>query len=178
MNKLIIAAALLIGSTFPALATNPVSCERSQQQNTYRCNDGNGNNFDVSNVASAEAAATAVAAQLQGQAQGQTQGQSQSSDNSNSNTNDNSNSVSNNVSFKDESVALSTPAGGGCTWGFNVGVPGTGGAGICGTTRNQAAGILAQIADDIGNPCLAENKLAVAALMRAPLMRGLKIECN
>jgi hypothetical protein len=176
MKKLIIATLFGLFGATSAMATNPISCERSQQQNVYHCNDGEGNMFNVSNAASAEAAATAVAAQLQGQVQGQNQTSENS--NSNTNTNDNSNSVSNNVSFKDESVALSTPAGGGCTWGFNIGVPGTGGAGICGTTRNQAAGILAQIADNIGNPCLPENKLAVAALMRAPLMRGVKLECK
>lgn len=83
MKKLIILTALMMGIAFPALATNPVSCERSQQQNEYRCKDDNGKVYKVSNVADADAAATAVAAQLQGQEQGQ----SQTSDNSNSNVN-------------------------------------------------------------------------------------------
>ena len=167
MNKLFTTLALLFLSATAASATT-MSCERLGNSNNYRCTGG-GVTYEVQNAASAEAAANAIAAQQQGQ--GQQQGQSQSSDNSNSSENNNSNSNSNSVNnsnsyssnYTNESIALSTPAGGGCTWGVNIGLPGTGGAGICGTTKNAAAGILAQIADQIGNPCLAENKVAIAA---------------
>lgn len=74
-----------------AMATNPTSCQASNQQNTYHCTTGDGSTFTVHNAASAEAAAKAIAAQQQGQSQGQSQGQgqgqSQSSENNNSNVN-------------------------------------------------------------------------------------------
>lgn len=60
----------------PAMATNPTSCQHSQQQNVYHCTDpATGATATVYNVNSAEAAANAWQNQHQGQVQGQQQGQ-------------------------------------------------------------------------------------------------------
>lgn len=85
-KQILTSLAALVLMSGAALATNPVSCEKSQQQNTYHCSDGN-QSWNVSSVSSAEAAAKAVANQLQNQSQGQGQDQEQSQSSENTNTN-------------------------------------------------------------------------------------------
>lgn len=87
--KHIILACLFAFVPSLAMATNPTSCEASNQQNTYHCITGDGGTYTVHNAASAEAAAKAIADQQQEQNQGQSQGQGQgqSSENNNSNVN-------------------------------------------------------------------------------------------
>ena len=86
MKRIFLALSICI-LPMTAQATNPTSCEASEQQNTYHCTTSDGGTYTVHNAASAEAAATAIAAQLQEQSQGQSQGQNQSSENTNSNVN-------------------------------------------------------------------------------------------
>lgn len=85
-KQILTSLAALVLMSGAAFATNPVSCEKSQQQNTYHCSDGQ-QSWNVSNVSSAEAAAIAIQNQSQGQGQDQNQDQSQSSENNNKNVN-------------------------------------------------------------------------------------------
>lgn len=169
----------LIASTFILLASaaSATTTDCKKQGGGYMCG---GNTYIDGSKAESAAEATAIAAQIQGQAQGQVQGQEQSQGQGQgqSQTSDNSNSSSISISDNDDSVSLATPAGGGCTWGVNLAIPGEGGFGVCGTTKNQTAAALAVIADEIGNPCAADNTLAVAALLKAPLLKGIKLSCH
>lgn len=139
-----------------ALASPP---ECKSVGNAFRC-ETDGGNYTVNNVASAAAAAEAVAKAEQEQAQGQVQGQ----------TSNNSNSFT----ATDESIDLATPAGGGCTWGVNFGLPGTGGAGVCGTTKNETAIALSNQALALGKKCLAEHLLLTAPMAKRA---GIKPTC-
>lgn len=172
MKKIILTAALCLAASVASATTQ--GC--TKKGNNYECPVGD-TIYTVSG-ASSEAAALAAAQAKAEQAQSQTQGQVQGQNQSQSSVNDNSNSVTNSVSFKDDSVSLATPSGGGCTWGLNVGVPGKGGFGVCGTTRNATAIAAAQVADQIGNPCHADNRLAAELLLKAPLFKGVKLSCG
>ncbi len=163
MKRILLTTAFAL-MAMPALATD---CKR--QGGGYMCG---GNTYIDGSKASDAEAANALAAQLQAQSQDQDQSQRQSQSSSTSQRN----AIS--INDSDESVSLATPAGGACSWGVNIAVPGEGGFGVCGTTRNQTAAALAQIADSIGNPCAAENQLAVAALLNAPMLRDVELTCN
>jgi hypothetical protein len=179
--KKLFAVAMLVLLAAPALADNNGNGNGNGNGNCKRQGGGwmcGGNIYVDGSEASSKAEANAIAIAEQQQSQGQSQGQQQGQGQSQGQSSDNSNRSSINIVDNDDSVSLSTPAGGGCTWGMNVAVPGEGGFGVCGTTKNATAAALAVIADDIGNPCAADNSLAVAALLKAPLLKGVKLTCK
>jgi hypothetical protein len=68
-------------------------------------------------------------------------------------------------------------ANGNCDWGVSLGLPGAG-FGICGANGNLVSARLAEVANQIGDPCAPENAVALAALLTAPKLRGVTVACE
>lgn len=140
-----------------AMATNPTSCQASNQQNTYHCTTGDGSTFTVYNAASAEAAAKAIAAQEQNQSQGQGQSQNQTSENNNSNVNG-----GNSVNIEGD-PAHTTHLG--ANLGINVNIPI--GAGVQSNSCLNAV----RVANEMG-----WNDVALQVFLECPHVRKLNLK--
>lgn len=164
--KRIILACLICLLPSLAFATNPTSCQASNQQNTYHCTTGDGGTFTVHNAASAEAAAEAIAAQQQGQTQGQgqdqSQGQGQDQSQSSENTNSNVNG-GNSVNIDDSDPAHTTHLG--ANLGINLDIPI--GRGIQGASCRENV----RLAKEMG-----WNDVALQIFLECPQVRKLNLK--
>lgn len=150
-----------------AMATNPTSCQASNQQNTYHCTTGEGSTFTVYNAASAEAAAKAIAdqqqAQNQGQGQDQSQGQSQEQGQSQTSENNNSNVNGGNSVNIEGNPAHTTHLGD--NLGINVNIPI--GAGV----QSNACLNAVRVANEMG-----WNDVALQVFLECPHVRKLNLK--
>jgi hypothetical protein len=77
----------------------------------------------------------------------------------------------------DDKPVKAEAANGNCDWGVSLGLPGAG-FGLCGSNGNLVSARLAEVANQIGNPCAPENAVALAALLTAPKLRDVTVVCE
>lgn len=173
MKALLITVALVLSSAGIASASEK-DCKKNG--NGYDCQVGNTilTVANASNAAEAAAFAAQHQSQNQGQTQGQGQGQSQSSDNDNSNQSANVNQNRYSSEYKDESVSLSAAAGGMCDTGFNLGVVGVGGTGVCWSNKAGKLAKLAAVANEAG----LDRCLIAQIIVSAPETKHIKVTCK